>query len=1562
MIPGRDDYLYLYRAAWEVLRLRHMRGIADIRKSLFAPRYIEGRGIPEERDLYRKAVEYFGLKGIAADIGCSCNYFPAAGLINGGMDKVFRVDPKESDSIEDAFATDREIVGVKWNYHNSLPFEDDFLDVVVLNRVCSGKSPYALNIPKMRSLFHRCHRVLRDEGKIVIVDGLRHGFAPSEVHTRDVPPVLASAGFKVNLVITDEDNQSPNVLMLATKEEKAIPYNGHRRRGFVYLPLSDWASSIKHFLFGAQLNNVRFHHEPGVIGRGSGTNGRGKTESRQRRLKRALSRHAGEINCLIARQRSLLRNDNFTDTLTLEISQALGVLVGIYGERKVISFYLDRYFKAKDSGELNKYAWILGSILWGRSSRYKIYFELLSLRAKDAFKEKFPFHEPDEDLGIHVVRPFDDLESLLEFIFRKHEYMVVYYPHPDEVDGDTRFRFTLLNVGNELFLGAVDGMEKDTKEKLGFKGKVAESVARQIGLINGKGVLIIVDGLAYTAKYSQHLAPYCRFELVGHSHPYNNPWVYSPPDSKGYRTHPNTLLPGAFDLDEAKRLEEERQKKTYSEEDQRRGLKVSEVIGAFNESLRFLQDGDDWFRRLLLERQKSRVAAESQNNQKVSDADDDLPATCAHPRCVLPDTMRSSQEKAYNAQLAVGQRYGFFGFGLRAFLKNNRIRAPSSSAGSVEDLDLPCPSKKNIGKATAVFRMIKTIFDTGNIGKVDENVNIMISTRCPLNCPHCVAMDLMQARPCLDYDKTKLKALFDELRGYKSIYLVGGEPMAYMKKKFNDLEVTDDFIEIVNYAAERVGEVYIDTNGIMIPQGFRQARKFFAQFPDNVVWVLSIDEFHRDQIQERYQRKSGDISRMLLRCEKECGISVEYNIRTSIKEPPQPGFYSFRYTEEKEAHESYERELQGLLDEHGLAEEYKNYPDKFAINSLLAQGNARTIGTNYAKVSYLTTRDILKHSNDPREFFLFISTEGELVTSDHAAFLVNRPPLTVFGNTYSHSLAHIFFYSILGHCIDFPGYPQAEPLLKAAYLQEYCRAKDAIADLRVKAKTLHKPGKKYAWIYKEMLEYPFTPLSLLAIPYRLEQFFKTEREYLDETIEVVREAASYVTWEVKFDDPFLYRVFMRRHVDCVGSAERIAELIVGWIRGDIVPSGFFVPVENGLFVNGTTVLPKVKLCKFVAGAMGEGKQTHPVVEFESLIKGIAKYLGRGGARALYSKINRELSALSIEELKLHQYTDPFDFFDRYKQARILTQNDLVRLRKFLASGPVIEKDKHRRASRRRLDDLIESHSLFDMCDLFWQETHRHHEGYPQLIRFLLRKLSWTTKGSISYHTRYNLLHFIGLHCCGEVRSYLSQLLRIFRITNKDPEREEVVNILMRHGIRKETVYTTGSLCGREEITLRDGLCLDILAGLLIGGARSTRRAALRRLVHFREPDYTEGTYPIRKEDVAFFTSYVASELLATGAQRKIFRDALKRMKFRGYSGEPLEEANRLVTARLRTLDTIRKPMADRLMEKYPSKRLVDMRGVLGVRRQSKRGAGVILFSLADLLLLLAFIPPSVAQW
>ncbi|MDD5668794.1 MAG: hypothetical protein PHE58_02015, partial [Candidatus Omnitrophica bacterium] len=333
------------------------------------------------------------------------------------------------------------------------------------------------------------------------------------------------------------------------------------------------------------------------------------------------------------------------------------------------------------------------------------------------------------------------------------------------------------------------------------------------------------------------------------------------------------------------------------------------------------------------------------------------------------------------------------------FIKANRGWFKTFSYGKNEGPRFDGGTIRRAAPAVKLLRLLEEVFMQF---EVKESVDIFVTPVCPFQCDHCLAADInVRAR---EVPLAELKQVIDQLSGIKSIRLGGsGEPLYYGGKP-----LSESLWELVDYACERAGTVYIDTNGFAIPQGEEEFNSFLERLPRNAVLALSIDEAHEKEM----KRRNKDLTRIIGLLEekrKQRRISLQYNMRYPLSEDI----------------ESFPAEVYQLLDRYGLRDAFVTDRDIFNLFHIIAEGNAARDDFSQGARD-VDVVDIVNHSTNPRKYDLYIAY-GEVVVNAHAAFISERPRHAVLGDVRREKLFDIFLNGLFGRFI--PGLKQNKELM-----------------------------------------------------------------------------------------------------------------------------------------------------------------------------------------------------------------------------------------------------------------------------------------------------------------------------------------------------------------------------------------------------------------------------------------------------------------------------------------------------------------------------------------------------
>ncbi|MFH1753401.1 MAG: 4-alpha-glucanotransferase [Candidatus Omnitrophota bacterium] len=159
-------------------------------------------------------------------------------------------------------------------------------------------------------------------------------------------------------------------------------------------------------------------------------------------------------------------------------------------------------------------------------------------------------------------------------------------------------------------------------------------------------------------------------------------------------------------------------------------------------------------------------------------------------------------------------------------------------------------------------------------GHTRKDVQIELTTWCPLGCAHCLAWDKMCAlhrddkSPQMDYDLAV--SIVKSFKGAQKLCFTGGEPLVYgqSREDFAAGKFSEDFMKLIELASTMVDEVVIDTCGASIPVtgDIEKDLGFFDKFKElnNVTFEISLDDEHAQRIKALYGKELKDI---VARCE-----------------------------------------------------------------------------------------------------------------------------------------------------------------------------------------------------------------------------------------------------------------------------------------------------------------------------------------------------------------------------------------------------------------------------------------------------------------------------------------------------------------------------------------------------------------------------------------------------------------------------------------------------------------------------------------------------------------------
>ncbi len=177
---------------------------------------------------------------------------------------------------------------------------------------------------------------------------------------------------------------------------------------------------------------------------------------------------------------------------------------------------------------------------------------------------------------------------------------------------------------------------------------------------------------------------------------------------------------------------------------------------------------------------------------------------------------------------------------------------------------------------TRAFELINFLYPYE--ASLRNDFSLMLTARCPFNCPMCIAANLRkEAGSNGELSKEEILRRIDMVHGADRIRLLGpGETMVFGKKKMNEGGLSEDFIEVLKAASTAATEVYVITNGILVPQNIDAARAMFKDLPKNIVWVFSVDDDHAKEMLRVQGREIKDLVTVTEQLHQEQVIQAKY--------------------------------------------------------------------------------------------------------------------------------------------------------------------------------------------------------------------------------------------------------------------------------------------------------------------------------------------------------------------------------------------------------------------------------------------------------------------------------------------------------------------------------------------------------------------------------------------------------------------------------------------------------------------------------------------------------------
>jgi MoaA/NifB/PqqE/SkfB family radical SAM enzyme len=463
---------------------------------------------------------------------------------------------------------------------------------------------------------------------------------------------------------------------------------------------------------------------------------------------------------------------------------------------------------------------------------------------------------------------------------------------------------------------------------------------------------------------------------------------------------------------------------------------------------------------------------------------------------------------------------------------------------SVEKERTPVP-----GMATAYLQALKATFPG-----LDTNVVLQFNHNCPGGCGHCIAkgniIEERKKRLTLGdigfaklqrIKRNKMRDLIVSFQGADTLTLTGGEPL-----------LEEDAIDFIGDAAASFKLVYVTTNAVEIPGDEAQAIVYLRQFPPNVCITFSIDEFHEQAFPDTV-KKIRLLNRLIKEQKDGIKCSCAYNIRVSNREQRE--------------------DPKALLDPYGIYEEYNAdriitakrqvKSTKFFVHTIRAHGAA--VGNHHAtpiEVKELKPEDIIEHTQDPNKMIMYITPDGEFVTSDHVADMVHKPKIGIIGNVFQEGFEGIATKIIHSH---FNG-------RKDIIFQEFVQLKlaELYGDEEKKAVILARCAKKAIQLTPEVLSYESDSERELRE--------ETNRRLKDQLIDaIITESDTDIVFNLFDDDRIRYAL---SHMSKEEKKATIADLIISWtadLKNDLrVCSHDGYDIRDLLYVDKTGDRKKIR--------------------------------------------------------------------------------------------------------------------------------------------------------------------------------------------------------------------------------------------------------------------------------------------------------------------------------------------------------------------------------------------------
>ncbi|EKD28404.1 MAG: hypothetical protein ACD_79C00310G0001 [uncultured bacterium] len=311
-------------------------------------------------------------------------------------------------------------------------------------------------------------------------------------------------------------------------------------------------------------------------------------------------------------------------------------------------------------------------------------------------------------------------------------------------------------------------------------------------------------------------------------------------------------------------------------------------------------------------------------------------------------------------------------------------------------------------RISILFDILKLLFSD-----FKDELQVMITSRCPFNCVHCVAKEVLKnPKSIKDLDFNVLMKLVNELVDVNTFFS-GGEPFAYMQN--SSKKPSPEIYQVLNNASPQT-KTHIITNAYFFPDTKDECYKFLDTLPDGLTIVISLDKAHEKE-HLRIKKNIYEIVKLVEQYKEKQRIHIHYSIRL--------------FTSDSRS-EQYE-----ILRQYDLTKAYNEESFRFHINNIIEQGGAADADfrnqvtelgwadTSSFHMNNLRNDDVLEH-NHLDKAIIYVKPDGSVVTSAHAAFMSNPPASTIIGKITDNNLFEILLDWVIS---ELPNYKNRRSLI-----------------------------------------------------------------------------------------------------------------------------------------------------------------------------------------------------------------------------------------------------------------------------------------------------------------------------------------------------------------------------------------------------------------------------------------------------------------------------------------------------------------------------------------------------